>query len=130
VGAEAPPFRPLSPEEDAAAVGRINAASADLVFVGLGCPKQERWMAAHRERLRAAALVGVGAAFDFHTGRVRQAPRWMMRAGLEWAFRLSQEPRRLWRRYLVYNPLFVIHLTLELLGWRRYPAVGDGPGPA
>jgi N-acetylglucosaminyldiphosphoundecaprenol N-acetyl-beta-D-mannosaminyltransferase len=130
VGAEAPPFRPLSPDEDAAAVGRINAASADLVFVGLGCPKQERWMAAHRERLRAAALLGVGAAFDFHTGRVRQAPRWMMRAGLEWAFRLSQEPRRLWRRYLVYNPLFVIHLTLELLGLRSYPAAGDGPGPA
>jgi len=88
-------------------------------------------MAAHRERLRAAVLVGVGAAFDFHTGRVRQAPRWMMRAGLEWAFRLSQEPRRLWRRYLVYNPLFVIHLTLELLGLRRYPPVaGDGAGPA
>src|SRR5437867_4391437 len=85
----------------------------------------------HCERLRAAVLVGVGAAFDFHTGRVRQAPRWMMRAGLEWAFRLSQEPRRLWRRYLVYNPLFVIHLTLELLGLRRYPPVaGDGAGPA
>jgi N-acetylglucosaminyldiphosphoundecaprenol N-acetyl-beta-D-mannosaminyltransferase len=130
VGAEAPPFRPLSPEEDAAAIDRINAAAPDLVFVGLGCPKQERWMAAHRERLRAAALVGVGAAFDFHTGRVRQAPRWMMRAGLEWAFRLSQEPRRLWRRYLVYNPLFVVHLTLELLGLRSYPAAGDGSGRA
>ena len=124
VGAEAPPFRALTPAEDEEAVRRINAAAPDVVFVGLGCPKQERWMGAHRGRLRAAALVGVGAAFDFHTGRVRQAPRWMMRAGLEWLFRLGQEPRRLWRRYLVYNPLFVFHLTLELLGLRRYPMPG------
>src|SRR2546427_2314838 len=129
VGAEAPPFRPLTTEEDEEAVRRINAAAPDLVFVGLGCPKQERWMAAHRGRLHAAALVGVGAAFDFHTGRVSQAPRWMMRAGLEWLFRLSREPRRLWRRYLVYNPLFAFHLPLELLGLRRYPAPpDDGPG--
>jgi N-acetylglucosaminyldiphosphoundecaprenol N-acetyl-beta-D-mannosaminyltransferase len=125
VGAEAPPFRPLSREEDEEAVRRINAAAPDLVFVGLGCPKQERWMAEHRERLHAPALLGVGAAFDFHTGLVPQAPRWMMGAGLEWLFRLSQEPRRLWRRYLVYNPLFVFHLTLELLGLRRYPVPGD-----
>jgi N-acetylglucosaminyldiphosphoundecaprenol N-acetyl-beta-D-mannosaminyltransferase len=125
VGTEAPPFRPLSREEDEEAVRRINAAAPDLVFVGLGCPKQERWMAEHRERLLAPALLGVGAAFDFHTGLVPQAPRWMMGAGLEWLFRLSQEPRRLWRRYLVYNPLFVFHLTLELLGLRRYPVPGD-----
>jgi N-acetylglucosaminyldiphosphoundecaprenol N-acetyl-beta-D-mannosaminyltransferase len=125
VGAEAPPFRPLTTEEDEEAVRRINAASPDVVFVGLGCPKQERWMAEHRERLHAPVLLGVGAAFDFHTGLVPQAPRWMMGAGLEWLFRLSQEPRRLWRRYLVYNPLFVFHLTLELLGLRRYPVPGD-----
>jgi N-acetylglucosaminyldiphosphoundecaprenol N-acetyl-beta-D-mannosaminyltransferase len=125
VGAEAPPFRPLTPEEDEEAVRRINAASPDVVFVGLGCPKQERWMAEHRERLQAPVLLGVGAAFDFHTGRVPQAPRWMMGAGLEWLFRLLQEPRRLWRRYLVYNPLFVLHLTLELLGLRHYPMPGD-----
>jgi N-acetylglucosaminyldiphosphoundecaprenol N-acetyl-beta-D-mannosaminyltransferase len=130
-GTEAPAFRPPTPEEDEEAVRRINAAAPDLIFVGLGCPKQERWMAAHRDRLRAAVLVGVGAAFDFHTGRVPQAPRWMMRAGFEWLFRLGQEPRRLWRRYLVYNPLFVFHLTLELLGLRRYPLPGDdGAGPA
>jgi N-acetylglucosaminyldiphosphoundecaprenol N-acetyl-beta-D-mannosaminyltransferase len=130
-GTEAPAFRPPTPEEDEEAVRRINAAAPDLIFVGLGCPKQERWMATHRDRLRAAVLVGVGAAFDFHTGRVRQAPRWMMRAGLEWLFRLGQEPRRLWRRYLVYNPLFVFHLTLELLGLRRYPLPGDDrPGAA
>lgn len=126
VGAEAPPFRPLTAEEDEEVVRRINAAAPDVVFVGLGCPKQERWMAAHRGRLRAAVLIGVGAAFDFHTGRVRQAPRWMMRLGLEWAFRLSQEPRRLWRRYLVYNALFVFHLAMELLGLRRYPPPADG----
>jgi len=125
VGAEAPPFRPLTTDEDEEAVRRINAASPDVVFVGLGCPKQERWMAEHRARLRAPVLLGVGAAFDFHTGRVPQAPRWMMGSGLEWLFRLWQEPRRLWRRYLVYNPLFVFHLTLELLGWRRYPMPGD-----
>jgi N-acetylglucosaminyldiphosphoundecaprenol N-acetyl-beta-D-mannosaminyltransferase len=120
-GTGAPPFRPLTPEEEREEIGRINAAAADIVFVGLGCPKQERWMAAHTNRLGAAVLVGVGAAFDFHTGRVRQAPRWMMGAGLEWLFRLAQEPRRLSRRYLLYNPLFVLHLTLELLGLRRYP---------
>jgi len=120
-GADAPPFRSLSDEEDAETVRRINAAAPDLVFVGLGCPKQERWMGAHHDRLHAAALLGVGAAFDFHTGRVPQAPRWMMRAGLEWLFRLVQEPGRLWYRYLVYNPLFLVYVTLELLGLRRYP---------
>lgn len=120
-GTEAPPFRPLTPAEDDEAVARINAAAPDLVFVGLGCPKQEHWMAAHRGRLQAPALLGVGAAFDFHTGRVPQAPRWMMRSGLEWLYRLAQEPRRLWHRYLVYNPLFVVQIALELLGLRRYP---------
>jgi len=120
-GAEGPPFRPLSAEEAQAAVDRINASGADVVFVGLGSPRQERWMAEHRAVLAAPILMGVGAAFDFHTGRVRQAPRWMMGAGLEWLFRLAQEPRRLWRRYLLYNPLFVLHLMLELTGLRRYP---------
>ncbi|PYQ15544.1 MAG: glycosyltransferase [Acidobacteria bacterium] len=125
-GTGAPPFRPPAPEEEAAAADRINATRPDIVFVGLGCPKQEKWMAAHRDRLAASVLVGVGAAFDFHTGRVPQAPRWMMGAGLEWLFRLYQEPRRLWRRYLIYNPLFVVHVALELLGLRRYPASDAG----
>jgi N-acetylglucosaminyldiphosphoundecaprenol N-acetyl-beta-D-mannosaminyltransferase len=116
VGTDAPPFRPLSDEEDDAAVRRINAAHPDIVWVGLGCPRQERWMATHRDRLAAAVLVGVGAAFDFHAGRVPQAPRWLMRLGLEWLFRLFQEPRRLWRRYLLYNPLFVALLIVELAG--------------
>jgi N-acetylglucosaminyldiphosphoundecaprenol N-acetyl-beta-D-mannosaminyltransferase len=112
-GVEAPPFRPPTAEEDDQTVRRINEARPDVVFVGLGCPKQERWMAEHRARLDAPVLVGVGAAFDFHTGRVRQAPRWMMRSGLEWLFRLLQEPRRLGRRYLLYNPLFVALLVRQ-----------------
>ena len=120
-GTESPPYRPLTLDEDVDAVRRINASGADIVFVGLGCPRQERWSAEHRSRLDAPVLLGVGAAFDFHTGRVRQAPRWMMSAGLEWLFRLSQEPRRLWYRYLVYNSLFLFHVLLEKLGLRRYP---------
>jgi N-acetylglucosaminyldiphosphoundecaprenol N-acetyl-beta-D-mannosaminyltransferase len=125
-GTGAPPFRPLAPEEEAEEIAGINEARPDVVFVGLGCPKQEKWMAAHRDHLTAPVLLGVGAAFDFHTGRIRQAPRWMMRAGLEWLFRLVQEPRRLWRRYLVYNPLFVFHVAMELVGLRRYPAPERG----
>lgn len=126
-GTGAPPFRPATAEEAEEDVGRINRADPDIVFVGLGCPKQERWMAAHRDRLAARVLVGVGAAFDFHTGRVRQAPRWMMRAGLEWLFRLAKEPRRLWYRYLVYNPLFLFHVALQLLGLSR---ASQRPGAA
>ncbi len=95
-GAESPPFRPLTPEEDAAACERINASGADILWVGLGSPKQDLWMSDHAARLRVPALVGVGAAFDFFTGRVRQAPRWMREHGLEWLFRLGAEPRRLW----------------------------------
>ncbi|HDD25428.1 MAG TPA: glycosyltransferase, partial [Chloroflexi bacterium] len=90
------------------------------VWVGLGSPKQERWMAAHVSRLTAPVLIGVGAAFDFHAGRKKQAPRWMQRSGLEWLFRLLTEPRRLWRRYLVNNPIFVTLVLLQALGLRRY----------
>lgn len=107
-GSYAPPFRPLTSEEDADIVARINASGADIVWVGLGAPKQERWMAEHLDRLTATVLIGVGAAFDFHAGTVRQAPLWMQRHGLEWIYRLSREPRRLWRRYLRTNPAFVI----------------------
>lgn len=106
-GAESPPFRELTADESTQMVARINAAAPDLVWVGLSTPKQERWMAAHRAAMDAPALFGVGAAFDFHTGRVRQAPAWMQQRGLEWAFRLGVEPRRLWRRYLRNNPAFV-----------------------
>jgi N-acetylglucosaminyldiphosphoundecaprenol N-acetyl-beta-D-mannosaminyltransferase len=106
-GTYSPPFRPLTESEDEAIVKRINAASPDIVWVGISTPKQERWMAAHLGRINAPVMVGCGAAFDFHAGVKRQAPRWMMRAGLEWAYRMITEPRRLGRRYLVNNPLFV-----------------------
>lgn len=106
-GTYTPPFRPLTAAEDDEVVDRINGSGADLVWVGLSTPKQERWMAAHVGRLDACALLGVGAAFDFHAGLVRQAPAWTQRAGLEWLFRLTQEPQRLWKRYLANNPRFV-----------------------
>ncbi len=115
-GCESPPFRELSAEEDAAAVARINDSGAHVCWVGLGAPKQERWMAAHADRVEPV-MVGIGAAFDFLTGRVRQAPRWMMRLGLEWFFRLGAEPRRLWRRYLYYNPRFLWYLWRH--DWRE-----------
>lgn len=120
VGTYSPPFRPLTEAEDAEIVQRINDSQADVVWVGLGSPKQDHWMADHRARLNAAALLGVGAAFDFHTGRKPQAPRWMQRSGLEWTFRLATEPRRLWKRYLVNNPAFVLGVTAQMLGLRRY----------
>jgi N-acetylglucosaminyldiphosphoundecaprenol N-acetyl-beta-D-mannosaminyltransferase len=117
-----PSFHPLAEDELRDAAHRINSSGADIVWVGLGTPKQERWMAAMRSRLTAKVMLSVGAAFDFHAGRVRQAPRLLQRAGLEWAFRLSQEPRRLWRRYALNNPLFVVLAGLELLGVKRFPA--------
>jgi N-acetylglucosaminyldiphosphoundecaprenol N-acetyl-beta-D-mannosaminyltransferase len=107
VGGYSPPHRPLTDEEEAAVVEEINRTRADVVWVGIGVPKQEKWMARMRDRLDAPVLVGVGAAFDFHAELVPQAPGWLQQAGLEWAFRLAHEPRRLWRRYLRYNPRFV-----------------------
>jgi N-acetylglucosaminyldiphosphoundecaprenol N-acetyl-beta-D-mannosaminyltransferase len=109
-GMHAPPFRPITPAEDDEIVARINATGAELVWVGLSTPKQERWMAAHVGRLEAPALLGVGAAFDFHAGRVQQAPPWMQERGLEWMYRLAKEPRRLWKRYLQNNPAFVARI--------------------
>jgi N-acetylglucosaminyldiphosphoundecaprenol N-acetyl-beta-D-mannosaminyltransferase len=109
-GCYSPPFRMLSFDEDDEIVKRINSSGADLVWVGLSTPKQERWMAAHLGRLDAFALLGVGAAFDFHAGLIRQAPRWIQRTGLEWLFRLSQEPRRLWKRYMTNNPRFALRV--------------------
>jgi N-acetylglucosaminyldiphosphoundecaprenol N-acetyl-beta-D-mannosaminyltransferase len=118
-GAYCPPFRLLTQEEDTEAVSTINAACAHVVWVGLGAPKQERWMFEHRSRLNAPVLVGVGAAFDFHTGRVAQAPPWMREHGLEWLFRFSREPARLWRRYLIYGTKFVALVLLEALGLKK-----------
>lgn len=113
-GAYSPPFRALSAEEDAAVVNAINASGAGTVWVSLGCPKQEKWMAEHRGRINAV-MIGVGAAFDYHAGTLQRAPLWMQRNGLEWLHRLCSEPRRLWKRYLVTNSLFVYYAGRQLL---------------
>jgi N-acetylglucosaminyldiphosphoundecaprenol N-acetyl-beta-D-mannosaminyltransferase len=118
-GTYTPPFRPLTPDEDREVVETINAAKPDMVWVGLSTPRQERWMAEHAKRLRPAILVGCGAAFDFNAGLKRQAPSWMRNTGLEWCFRLMTEPRRLWRRYMINNPLFVGLVLLETCGFTR-----------
>jgi len=120
-GAEAPPFRPLTTDEDDAVVRRINQSGAGVVFIGLGCPKQDHFAFEHRDRLHAVQAC-VGAAFDFHAGRTAMAPAWMQRSGLEWLFRLCREPRRLWRRYLVTNALFLQKLLSQWIREGRSPA--------
>ena len=127
VGTYAPPFRPLTCEEDEQIVEMINASDADIVWVGLGTPKQDHWMASHVGRIKAPVLVGVGAAFDFHAGLKKQAPRWMQRSGLEWFFRLITEPRRLWRRYLINSPLFVALVLGQALGLKRFTLTEVSP---
>jgi N-acetylglucosaminyldiphosphoundecaprenol N-acetyl-beta-D-mannosaminyltransferase len=124
-GAVSPPFRALTPEEDQADVDAINASGAGTVWVSLGCPKQERWMAAHRGRVNAV-MIGVGAAFDYHAGTIQRAPLWMQRNGLEWFYRLCTEPRRLWRRYLTTNTAFIVGAAKQLLG--RAPQAATAPG--
>ncbi len=118
VGGYSPPHRPLTESEEDAVAREINRTGADVVWVGIGVPKQEKWMARMRDRLDAPVLIGVGAAFDFHAGLVPQAPGWLQRAGLEWAYRLAHEPRRLWRRYVRYNPRFVMAFARQLAGNR------------
>jgi N-acetylglucosaminyldiphosphoundecaprenol N-acetyl-beta-D-mannosaminyltransferase len=119
VGGASPPFRPLSLEEDERLLADIDSSGAHIVWVGTGQPRQEQWMHRMRPRLQAPLLVGVGAAFDFHAGLVKQAPRWMMRSGLEWSYRLMREPRRLWRRYARYNPRFVMAFARQYARERR-----------
>jgi N-acetylglucosaminyldiphosphoundecaprenol N-acetyl-beta-D-mannosaminyltransferase len=114
VGAYSPPFRALTEEEDATVVAEINASGAGTVWVSLGCPKQEIWIAQHRDRINAV-MIGVGAAFDYHAGTVTRAPLWMQRSGLEWFYRLCSEPRRLWKRYFFTNTLFLYHAGAQLL---------------
>lgn len=114
-GTHSPRLLATTEGESEEVISRINDTKPDIVWVGLGTPKQEHWMAQHVDRLTASVLIGVGAAFDFHSGLKRQAPRWMQRSGLEWLFRLGQEPRRLWRRYLFNNPLFIWLTLLQLL---------------
>lgn len=119
VGVHEPPFRPLTDAEFADLSRQVAEARPDIMWIGLSTPKQERFMAEHLERLQTTLMIGVGAAFDFHAGRVPQAPRWMQRCGLEWFYRLCREPRRLGPRYLKNNPRFVFYLFCEALGLRR-----------
>jgi len=125
VGGNSHPHRPLNPKEEEEIVAMISGAAPDVLWVGLGEPKQDRWMHEHKARLRVPVLVGVGAAFDMLSGKKRQAPRWMRERGLEWLFRLLQEPRRLWRRYLVYGSQFIIYLLLESLRLKNFEADGS-----
>jgi len=119
-GTYSPPFRAADVEEDRVVLETIDATKPDIVWVGLGTPKQDYWVSRHRGLLAASAIIAVGAAFDFHAGVLRQAPKWMQRSGLEWLFRLTQEPRRLAYRYLVYNPLFVLLVALQLAKLRAF----------
>jgi len=122
-GTYTPPFRALNLEEEAHLVAVVKNLQPDIFWVGLSTPKQERFMAAYLHKLPVKIMIGVGAAFDIHSGRVRQAPYWMQRTGLEWFFRLMQEPGRLWKRYLINNPLFVARILAQFTGFRRYPIV-------
>jgi N-acetylglucosaminyldiphosphoundecaprenol N-acetyl-beta-D-mannosaminyltransferase len=125
VGTFTPPFRPLEPSEQLALESQIDAALPDIVWVGLSTPKQEKFMAANFRRFPSKIMVGVGAAFDIHTGHVKDAPKWIKDAGLQWAHRLWQEPGRLWKRYLVNNSTFLAAISLQLTGLRRYPLPPD-----
>lgn len=113
-----PPFRDMTDGESDAVITDINRSGARVLFVGLGCPRQEIWMAEHRNKIEAVML-GVGAAFDFHAGTKPQAPAWVQQLGLEWLFRLITEPRRLWKRYMIHNPRFIVYAILDLLGLYR-----------
>ena len=126
-GTYSPPFRPLTPEEDEDIVETINQADPDVVWVGLGAPKQDLWMGEHIGRINAPVMVGVGAAFDFLSGRKEWAPKWVQRTGLEWLFRLVREPRRLWRRNL-YHPLFAYNVLLQRMGIKRFDLEQDEIG--
>lgn len=121
VGGYSPPFRPLTEDEEKSVADQINAAKPDVVWVGIGVPKQEKWMARMRPMLEAPVLAAVGAAFDFHAGRVSQAPAWMQDRGLEWTYRIAQEPRRLLPRYLIHNPRFVLRIAAQVLRERLLP---------
>jgi len=120
VGTYSPPFRPLTEEEDQDIIQMIDDSGADIVWIGLSTPKQERWMDAHINRLQAPVMIGVGAAFDFHAGLKTQAPKWMQNSGLEWFYRLITEPRRLAKRYLINNPIFITLFLMQWLKIRQY----------
>ena len=120
-----PPFRPLTAEEDEKIVEEIRRSGARLLFVGLGCPKQEKWMFEHRGRI-PATMLGVGWTFDVLSGHSKMAPRWIQNSGMEWFYRLVRNPRKLWRRHLVHNPRFVVLAALQLMGRGQFPLKFDG----
>jgi len=120
VGVYEPPWRPLNPEEEKELFTLVKQSQPDIFWVGLSTPKQEKFMAAYLPKLATTLMVGVGAAFDIHSGRLKQAPRWMQRSGLEWFYRLCQEPRRLWRRYLANNPRFLFWAACQLLRLKKF----------
>jgi N-acetylglucosaminyldiphosphoundecaprenol N-acetyl-beta-D-mannosaminyltransferase len=126
VGGYSPPFRPLTEEEDETIAAQINEARPDVLWVGIGVPKQEKWMVHMRERLHVPVMCAVGAAFDFHAGRVSQAPGWMQERGLEWTYRIAQEPRRLLPRYLYTNPRFMLSFVRQYLAERRAGSIPRG----
>jgi N-acetylglucosaminyldiphosphoundecaprenol N-acetyl-beta-D-mannosaminyltransferase len=121
VGTCTPPFNELSEAEEAHFIANIAALKPDIIWVGISCPKQEFFMARYLPELQTKLMFGVGAAFDFHTGRIRDCADWVKRAGLQWVHRLLQDPRHLWRRYLRNNPVFIWNITLQMLKLRRYP---------
>lgn len=120
VGTFSPPFRLMNKKEEIELQEQIKILSPDIIWVGMSTPKQEKWMSDHLEKLNTRVMIGVGAAFDFHAGLIKQAPRWIQRLGLEWCFRLCIEPKRLWKRYLKNNPLFIWKFVLQFLKIKRY----------
>ncbi len=131
VGTYTPPFRPLSPGEQSSLEATLRRLKPDLFWIGLSTPKQERFMAENMSRLDCGVMIGVGAAFDIHSGQLRDAPKWIKRSGLQWAHRLCQEPRRLWKRYLINNSAFLANIAMQLTGLRRYelhPPSPEKPG--
>ena len=119
-GTYSPPFRPMTAVEERDLVTKVRALQPDIIWVGLSTPKQERFMAHYLPMLDTKLMIGVGAAFLFHTGAIKDSPDWVKRAGLQWLHRLLQEPSRLWRRYLLNNPLFIVYAFLQIIGWKRY----------
>jgi N-acetylglucosaminyldiphosphoundecaprenol N-acetyl-beta-D-mannosaminyltransferase len=119
-GTYSPPYRELTELEENQIVEKINSTGADIIWVGLGSPKQEKWMYKFRNQLTAPVLIGVGAAFDYNTGRIQRAPSWIQNSGLEWLFRLLQEPGRLWKRYMRNNPLFLFYIFCEKFGLKKF----------
>jgi N-acetylglucosaminyldiphosphoundecaprenol N-acetyl-beta-D-mannosaminyltransferase len=120
VGTYCPPFRSLTRDDEQELISRVNELAPDIIWVGMSTPKQEEFMAKYLPRLHTTLMIGVGAAFDFHTGRIKDSPRWIKKAGLQWAHRLMQQPRRLWKRYTINNPKFLIQASLQITGLKRY----------